>query len=38
MDILGLFGIDLVDEVQDFFGSILAWIVGLFEDLTGIEV
>lgn len=37
MDILGLFGIDLVQEIQDFFASIIAWALGLITDLTGIE-
>jgi len=38
MDILGLFDIDLINEVQEFFGSIVAWILGLLEDLTGIDL
>ena len=38
MDILGLFDIDLIAEVQGFFGSIVAWILGLLEDLTGIDL
>ncbi len=38
MDILGLFGIDLVEDVQNFFASIIEWILGLFEDLTGIDL
>jgi len=37
MDILGLFGIDVVQEIQDFFAGILAWVLGLISDLTGIE-
>lgn len=37
MDILGIFGIDLVEEIQGFFASIIAWLMGLFSDLTGID-
>jgi len=37
MDILGLFDIDLIKEVQAFFGSIIAWIMGLLGDLTGLD-
>lgn len=37
MDILGLFGIDVVGEIQDFFASIIAWVLGLISDLTGID-
>lgn len=39
IDILGLFGVNLlVEEVQDFFGSIVAWILGLISDLTGLDL
>lgn len=38
MGFLGLFGIDLVEVVQNFFGSIVAWIMGLLSDLTGIDL
>jgi hypothetical protein len=38
MDILGIFGIDLVEEIQNFFGAIVAWILALLEDLIGIDL
>jgi hypothetical protein len=37
MDILGLFDICIVEEVQNFFGSIVAWVLGMFHDLTGLD-
>ena len=38
IDIFGLLGFNLVEEVQDFFGSIVAWILGFVEDLIGIDL
>ncbi|MCX5772276.1 MAG: hypothetical protein NTZ09_18660 [Candidatus Hydrogenedentes bacterium] len=38
IDVFGLFGVNIIEEVQDFFGSIVAWILGLVEDLTGIDL
>ncbi len=38
VDIFGLFGFNLVEAVQDFFGSIVAWILGFLEDLVGINL
>lgn len=38
MGFLELFGIDLVEVIQNFFGSIVAWIMGLLNDLTGIDL
>jgi uncharacterized membrane protein YuzA (DUF378 family) len=37
MDLLGIFGYDVIDQIQGFFSQIFATFFTWLEDLTGID-